>query len=281
MRAPTRRVFRGNTAGFRPAVGRRGQRLPAAGVARDRAHPVRRDHQLRRACAPRGCGGIGPRRGRGHGTQSALGRRAVPPRRRKRRQPHRICRRARAQDAAARDRGRIGGVAHLRPADLARLVALAAMWGASYLFMRYAVPHFGAVALIEWRTLIAGLALGAFLLATGATVGWRRHWPDYLFVGAVGLALPFVLIAEALTTIDASTGAILNALSPLFASVVAAVWIRDPLTPAKMAGIAALLPRTAVVVGGTPQPMRSDRVLPAGRAVVASAVFCRTQLFTH
>ena len=168
----------------------------------------------------------------------------------------------------------------MRPADLARLVALAAMWGASYLFMRYAVPHFGAVALIEWRTLIAGLALGAFLLATGATVGWRRHWPDYLFVGAVGLALPFVLIAEALTTIDASTGAILNALSPLFASVVAAVWIRDPLTPAKMAGIALCLAGTAVLVGWTPKPMSSHELLAAGMSVAATAVYGYTIVFT-
>ena len=37
------------------------------------------------------------------------------------------------------------GLAGLRPQDLARLVALAAMWGASYLFMRYAVPHLGPV----------------------------------------------------------------------------------------------------------------------------------------
>ena len=46
----------------------------------------------------------------------------------------------------------------MRPQDLARLVALAAMWGASYLFMRYAVPHMGPVLLIELRVLIAGAA---------------------------------------------------------------------------------------------------------------------------
>ena len=77
----------------------------------------------------------------------------------------------------------------MRAADLARLVALAAMWGASYLFMRYAVPYFGPVPLIELRVLIAGVALAAFLLATGGVVGWRRHWRGYLFVGAVGLAV--------------------------------------------------------------------------------------------
>jgi len=60
----------------------------------------------------------------------------------------------------------------LRPADLARLVALAAMWGASYLFMRYAVPFTGPVLMIELRVLLAGAALLAFVLASGGRVGW-------------------------------------------------------------------------------------------------------------
>jgi drug/metabolite transporter (DMT)-like permease len=168
----------------------------------------------------------------------------------------------------------------LRAADLARLVALAAMWGASYLFMRYAVPYFGPVALIELRALIAGVALAAFLLATGASVEWRKHWRAYLFVGAIGLALPFVLIAEALTIIDASTAAILNALSPLFASIVAAVWIRDPITPAKMAGIALCLAGTAVLVGWTPAPMSARELFAASLSVAATAIYGYTIVFT-
>ena len=154
------------------------------------------------------------------------------------------------------------------------------MWGASYLFMRYAVPHFGAVPLIELRVAIAGAALTAFLVATGGTVGWRKHWRAFLFVGAVGLAAPFVLIAEALTTIDASTAAILNALAPLFATIVAAIWIRDPVTPAKMAGIALCLVGTAVLVGWTPTPLSSRELLAASFSVIATAIYGYTIVFT-
>ena len=168
----------------------------------------------------------------------------------------------------------------MRPSDLARLVALAAMWGASYLFMRYAVPHLGPVLMIELRVAIAGVALLAFVKATGGTVGWRTHWKAFLFVGAIGLALPFMLIAQALTVIDASTAAILNALSPLFASVVAAIWIRDPLTPAKRGGIALCLAGTAVLVGWTPQPMTSRELLAASLSVAATALYGYTIVFT-
>jgi len=168
----------------------------------------------------------------------------------------------------------------LRPADLARLVALAAMWGGSYLFMRYAVPHLGAVLMIELRVLIAGVALAAFVYGTGARIGWARHWGAYLFVGAVGLALPFVLIAQALTVIDASTAAILNALAPLWASIVAAVWIREPITPAKAAGIALCLVGTAVLVGWTPTPVSGRELLAASLSVAATAVYGYTIVFT-
>ena len=168
----------------------------------------------------------------------------------------------------------------MRAQDLARLVALAAMWGASYLFMRYAVPFFGPIPLIAIRVLIAGLLLLGFLHLTGGSVGWSNHWRALLFVGVIGLALPFVLIAEALTIIDASTAAILNALSPLFASIVAAVWIRDPLTPAKMAGIALCLVGTAVLVGWTPAPMSARELLAASFSIIATALYGYTIVFT-
>ena len=168
----------------------------------------------------------------------------------------------------------------MRPADLARLVALAAMWGGSYLFMRYAVPQFGPVALIELRVGIAGLALWAWLAITRREVGWHAHWPAYLFVGAVGLALPFVLIAQAVTVIDASTAAILNALSPLFASITAAIWIREPLTAPKLGGIALCLAGTAVLVGWTPKPMTMQELLAASCSVAATALYGYTIVFT-
>lgn len=168
----------------------------------------------------------------------------------------------------------------MRTQDLARLTALAAMWGASFLFLRYAVPSMGAVLLVELRVAIAGLALLAFVLATGGSVGWKRHWRAYLFVGTVGLAAPFTLIAQAVSVIDASTAAILNALSPLFASIVAAIWIRDPLTPAKLAGIALCLVGTAVLVGWTPVPMSARELLAASLSVAATALYGYTIVFT-
>ena len=114
----------------------------------------------------------------------------------------------------------------------------------------------------------------------GASDG-ARTGAAYLFVGAVGLALPFVLIAQALTVIDASTAAILNALSPLFATIVAALWIREPLTPAKLARHRAL-PRGHRGAGGLDAGRRCRRASssPRGCSVLATALYGYTIVFT-
>jgi drug/metabolite transporter (DMT)-like permease len=161
----------------------------------------------------------------------------------------------------------------LRPQDVARLVALGAMWGASYLFMRVAVPHLGPALMIELRVTLAGLLLLAFMLLAGKGSAWRRHWRPWLFIAVVGTAVPFMLIAEALRSIDASTAAILNALVPLFTTIVAAVWISERITPAKAAGVFLSIAGTAVLVGWTPQPMSAKELLAASMSVAATVLY--------
>jgi hypothetical protein len=56
------------------------------------------------------------------------------------------------------------------------MVALAALWGGSYLFMRIAVPHVGAEWVVEGRTLAGGLVLAAFIVLTGRGFALARHW---------------------------------------------------------------------------------------------------------
>lgn len=161
----------------------------------------------------------------------------------------------------------------MRPQDVARLVALGAMWGASYLFMRVAVPHLGPALMIELRVVLAGLLLLGYMLAAGRGSNWRRHWRPWLFIAVVGTAVPFTLIAEALRTIDASTAAILNALVPLFTTIVAAMWIADRITPAKAAGVLLSIAGTAVLVGWTPQPMSAQELLAAAMSVAATILY--------
>ncbi|MFM8769150.1 MAG: EamA family transporter, partial [Rubrivivax sp.] len=47
--------------------------------------------------------------------------------------------------------------------QFAELLTLAALWGASFLFMRVAVPEFGPVMVTAIRVLLASLALAPLL----------------------------------------------------------------------------------------------------------------------
>jgi len=126
---------------------------------------------------------------------------------------------------------------------------------ASYLFMRLAVPHLGVAWVVEGRTLAGGFVLAGFMVLTRRDFAAARYWRGYAVVGITGVALPFWLIATGIRTIDASTAAILNATSPIFSAIVAALWIRERLTVEKVAGIALSIAGIAILVGWTPKPM--------------------------
>jgi drug/metabolite transporter (DMT)-like permease len=70
-----------------------------------------------------------------------------------------------------------------------------------------------------------------------------------LFHGAVNSAIPFALIAAAQLRLTASLAATLNAISPLFGAVIAAVWINDPLTMRKIGGLILEIAGVAILVG--------------------------------
>ena len=168
----------------------------------------------------------------------------------------------------------------MRPADLGRLLLLAAIWGASYLFMRIAVPHVGAEWMVEGRTLAGGLVMAAVLALTRTSPARARHWRGYLVLGALAVALPFWLIGTAVKTIDASTAAILNATSPIFSAIVAAFWIRERLTLEKVAGIALSMAGIAILVGWTPRPMTGAELLACSLSLAACACYGAASVYT-
>jgi drug/metabolite transporter (DMT)-like permease len=160
------------------------------------------------------------------------------------------------------------------------MVALAALWGGSYLFMRVSVPHLGAEWVVEGRTLAGGLVLAAFIVLTRREFALARHWRGYAVIGLMGVAIPFWLIGTAVKTIDASTAAILNTTSPIFSAIVASVWIRDRLTLEKVAGIALSIVGIAILVGWTPKPMSEAELFACSLSLLACACYGWVSVYT-
>ena len=156
----------------------------------------------------------------------------------------------------------------MRPADVARLVALAVIWSASFAFIRVLAPVLGPVWVAAARLLLGGGALVLGLLAVHRHASPVRHWRAYLFVGLVNSTLPFLLFAYAALALPASYLVILNAALPLFAALAASVWLDDPLTTGKMAGFAAGI--AGVVLVSRAGPLVPD----AGVSIAVGASLC-------
>jgi drug/metabolite transporter (DMT)-like permease len=109
----------------------------------------------------------------------------------------------------------------------AEFVALAAIWGSSFLFMRLGTVEFGPVATAGLHVAIAALFLLPVLLWRGLGPQLARHWKKTFFVGILNSAIPFACFSYALLSISTGLSAILNATVPLFGAAVAWVWLKD------------------------------------------------------
>ncbi len=117
-------------------------------------------------------------------------------------------------------------------------VVLAAVWGASFLFMRVAVVDFGPLATAAMRVAIGAAFLWPVMVWRGHAATLQRHWKPVLLVGVLNSGLPFVLFAFALMTISTGLSAILNASVPMFGALVAWLWLRDRLSLWRGVGLA-------------------------------------------
>ncbi len=103
--------------------------------------------------------------------------------------------------------------------------------------MRIAAPEFGPVVLVELRVLIAALVLLPVLLLRGNWDSLLQNWGKLLFLGVVNSAIPFYLFAYSTLTLTAGYASILNATAPMFAAVIAWLWLSHKLTALQSAGI--------------------------------------------
>jgi drug/metabolite transporter (DMT)-like permease len=154
--------------------------------------------------------------------------------------------------------------------DFLFLVVLAALWGASYLFIRVASPVLGPFALMEIRVWLAAGALVPYAAAVGALPPLRGRWHRYLLLGAINAAIPFTLIAYSTIHLTASLTAILNATTPLFTALVAAAWLGDRITWRRAFGLALGFSGVAGVVGWTHLSLSPAVLMAAGASVLAA-----------
>lgn len=161
--------------------------------------------------------------------------------------------------------------------DLIDLLILAALWGASFLFMRIAAPAFGPIALVELRVSIAALALLALLLWRKQLIELHRHLRLSMWIGLTNSALPFVLLSYATLHVTAGFAAILNATTPWWTALIASLWLRDRVRPVQWLGLVVGLLGVLVLVWGKvdlrPGASQWSTTLAVGAALIATCAY--------
>jgi drug/metabolite transporter (DMT)-like permease len=104
------------------------------------------------------------------------------------------------------------------------LLVLAAIWGASYMFIKIGVRDLSP-AMVAWiRVALAAGVLGGLAVARGVLRGYGERWKVLALVGLVQVAAPFLLIAAGEEEISSSLAGILVTSAPLFTALLA-IWV--------------------------------------------------------
>ncbi|MDP2370005.1 DMT family transporter [Rhodoferax sp.] len=154
----------------------------------------------------------------------------------------------------------------------AQLVALSALWGASFMLIRIASPVLGPNVLAALRIGMATLTLAVLMRAMRQR--WPlQHWRELAWVGALSVALPFSLYAWAALQLPAGYSALLNTTAVVF-GIFAAAWLKeDTLTLRKLLGCVCGFAGVGLIVGLGPVEPTPPVILATLACVGASACY--------
>ena len=157
----------------------------------------------------------------------------------------------------------------MKTASFNQLLLLGALWGAAFMFMRVAVPEFGAVSMAAARVGLACVIMLALVALLRQPMNFRHRWKTYLAVGAVNTAIPFIAYSFAALHIPAGYSAIANSTTPVWSALIMWLWFKEPLGALKWLGIGFAFAGVLVLVGL--QPVALTPLVVAGIVVAVMA----------
>ncbi|KIZ37828.1 MULTISPECIES: DMT family transporter [Stutzerimonas stutzeri subgroup] len=161
----------------------------------------------------------------------------------------------------------------MRPLDMFRLLALAAIWGASFLFLRIIAPVLGTFPTAFFRVLLATAGLLVILLLLRTRWDFRGKLGLCLVLGVINSGLPFALYSVAAQLVPAGYSAIFNATTPMMGVLIGALFFTEELTLAKIIGVFSGLGGVALLMRIGPVPFDTELLLGALACLGATACY--------
>ena len=153
-----------------------------------------------------------------------------------------------------------------------QLIALSALWGASFPMLRIASPLLGPGLLAFLRIAIASLTLTLIMRLVGQRWPWTQ-WRELALLGFLSVAAPFFLFSWAATKLPSGYVALLNATAVVFGALSSAWMKEDTLTVRKLFGGLVGLCGVGLVVRLGPVEPTTDVLIGTAAAILASFSF--------
>ena len=163
------------------------------------------------------------------------------------------------------------------------LITLAAIWGSSFLFIEIGIATVPPLTLVAGRLLLAAIALTLLIRARGQRLPMDlASWGGFLLLALVGNLVPFSLIGWGQLSVDSGLTAILMAVAPLIAAVLAHVWTGDErLTLRRVTGILIGLGGVVVLIGPDALGGLGDQAVAQFAIASAAACYATASVFAR
>ncbi len=171
----------------------------------------------------------------------------------------------------------------MKSKDWLAFLALGAIWGSSFLWIKIAVQEIGPFTLVAFRLLFGLLGLSVVAAYTRPEFPkQRRMWLILTIIGFTNNALPYVMISWGEQYIDSAVAAILNSTTPLFAMVFAHLFLRDDrLTLPRLVGILVGFAGIVILVSRDLLSGLQINLLAQLAVLLASVLYAGTSVFAR
>lgn len=161
----------------------------------------------------------------------------------------------------------------MRPVDTLYLLGLAAIWGASFLFMRIIAPELGAVPTAFFRVSIAAAGLLVILAVMRVKWDFQGKFKTVLLLGVINSGIPATMYSVAAQVLPAGYSAIFNATTPLMGVLIGGLFFSERLTPSKLAGVSLGLLGVGVLTRAGPVAFDLELLMGALACLVATTCY--------
>lgn len=149
---------------------------------------------------------------------------------------------------------------------------LAAIWGASFLFIKRSVAIFSPVQMAMWRMVFATAVYLPIAAAYWTKIDWRR-WKPLMVVAFCGSAIPNFFFAVAQQHVNSSLAGVLNSLTPLFTLSIGTAFFSMEFSRNKVLGVVIGLCGAVLLVLFNASSSISGNAFFAGLCVLATVCY--------